>query len=177
MWFTADTHFGHANSIEFCQRPFKDVEEMDEAMIDRWNTMVGKKDLVWHLGDFAYGSGSTVDKYAKRLNGVIKVCVGNHDNRNHLERNFPDRVFDTKLVRHNGEKIWLSHYAHRVWPDSHHGSFHLYGHSHGGLDEKYGLWGRSMDVGVDRWDFAPVHLDMVIEYLKHEEYTLHHPEL
>jgi calcineurin-like phosphoesterase family protein len=54
VYFTADQHFGHAGIIGLCKRPFRSVEEMDEAMIANWNAVVGPDDEVWHLGDFAY---------------------------------------------------------------------------------------------------------------------------
>ena len=46
IFFTADTHFGHANVIKHDDRPFKTVEEMDKAIIDNWNSVVGDKDEV-----------------------------------------------------------------------------------------------------------------------------------
>lgn len=55
IWFTSDTHFGHANIIKYCNRPYKDTEEMNADLIKRWNSTVGKDDLVWHLGDFSLG--------------------------------------------------------------------------------------------------------------------------
>jgi hypothetical protein len=57
IYFTADTHFNHANIISFCQRPFASVAEMNEALIAKWNARVGEGDLVYHLGDFAGGTG------------------------------------------------------------------------------------------------------------------------
>ena len=58
-WFTSDTHWGHAGILKesmHCRRDlvFSSVEEMDETMIANWNSVVGPKDEVWHLGDFAY---------------------------------------------------------------------------------------------------------------------------
>src|ERR671929_1176204 len=53
VWFTADTHFGHAGALGRFRRPFASVQDMDEAMIRRWNETVGPEDDVWHLGDFA----------------------------------------------------------------------------------------------------------------------------
>ena len=53
VYFTADQHFSHAGIIGLCKRPFRSIEEMDEAMIANWNTVVGPDDDVWHLGDFA----------------------------------------------------------------------------------------------------------------------------
>lgn len=55
-WFTSDTHFDHANVIEYCKRPFSNVEEMNEAMIRNWNKRVMPEDTIFHLGDFHLGS-------------------------------------------------------------------------------------------------------------------------
>jgi len=58
-WFSADTHFGHAGILGphmHCRRGdhFASIQEHDEALIERWNAVVGEDDEVWHLGDFAY---------------------------------------------------------------------------------------------------------------------------
>ena len=58
IFFTADTHWGHRNIIRYCQRPFADVDEMNEALITNWNSTVGKDDIVFHLGDFAMGGSA-----------------------------------------------------------------------------------------------------------------------
>ena len=78
-WFISDTHFGHTNILEFEKeaRPFSSLEEMHEVMIERWNSVVKHKDVVYHLGDFCFGR-----KYldiASRLNGTKKLVLGNHD--------------------------------------------------------------------------------------------------
>jgi calcineurin-like phosphoesterase family protein len=54
IWFTSDTHFGHNNILKFCKRPWNTVEEMDEALINNWNAVVGTNDIVFHLGDFLH---------------------------------------------------------------------------------------------------------------------------
>ena len=56
--FTSDTHFGHNNIIKFCKRPWKTTEEMNEALIERWNSVVKPDDIVFHLGDFAFAANS-----------------------------------------------------------------------------------------------------------------------
>lgn len=75
----ADTHFGHKNVIEFEKeaRPFNTIEEHDEEVIYRWNSTVKKNDTVWHLGDVLFGRDSF--ETLKRLNGIKKLVLGNHD--------------------------------------------------------------------------------------------------
>src|SRR4030066_28737 len=58
IFFTADTHFNHANIIHYCRRPFSSIKEMNETLIAKWNAGMGKGDLVYHLGDFAWESGT-----------------------------------------------------------------------------------------------------------------------
>lgn len=157
-WFTSDTHFGHKSIVK--SRPFGSVDEMDDAMVSRWNSVVGKCDVVWHLGDFSFFSPS---EYVRRLNGKICLCVGNHDHRRLYQlRKCVQVIHEAVQIEMRGVKIWLSHYAHRTWPSRHYGSIHLYGHSHGKLsDPEKG----SMDVGVDTHDFTPYSVDDVFRLL------------
>jgi calcineurin-like phosphoesterase family protein len=171
IWFTSDTHFMHANIIRFCNRPFADVNEMNEALIANWNERIGPGDTVYHLGDFCLGSPQDAEKIFNRLNGNKHLILGNHDKRGTIRKIPFAWVKDVyKLKLGPRQYIWLSHYAHRRWPHSHHGSYHLYGHSHGELPS----YGRSMDVGVDAWDYYPVHLDKVLRRLEKAASTEHH---
>jgi calcineurin-like phosphoesterase family protein len=79
IWFTSDTHFGHANIIKYCERPFRDTDHMDAVIVDNWNSIVSPEDTVYHLGDVALG---TIDKSLAnvgRLNGYKILVIGNHD--------------------------------------------------------------------------------------------------
>lgn len=58
IFYIADTHFGHANILRFDQRPFKDLEEMHDVLIDNWNRVVASADWVYILGDFCWGKGT-----------------------------------------------------------------------------------------------------------------------
>jgi len=78
IFFTSDTHFWHANIIKFCQRPFADVNEMNEKMIANWNAVVGPDDIIYHLGDFSMAA-RPVELYVPRLMGSIHLVMGNHD--------------------------------------------------------------------------------------------------
>jgi calcineurin-like phosphoesterase family protein len=106
-----------------------------------------------------------------RLNGKINFVRGNHDkmitqNQNELLRAGKlNSIQDYAELKAAGKMIVLFHYGQRVWNKSHHGSIHLYGHSHGSLPPH----GLSVDVGVDckeiTPDYRPIHLDEVIQYM------------
>lgn len=80
VFVISDTHFFHKNVIEFEKeaRPFSSVEEMNEAIVNRWNSVVTKRDTVWHLGDVCFGKSSNLE-ILDRLNGTKKLVMGNHD--------------------------------------------------------------------------------------------------
>jgi len=78
-WFTADLHLGHTNIIDYCDRPFADVDAMNRALIDNWNNAVRQDDTVWVLGDFALGKIAETLPIAGELNGHKLLLAGNHD--------------------------------------------------------------------------------------------------
>jgi calcineurin-like phosphoesterase family protein len=160
--YTADHHFGHALMLTHPGRPFSSTEEMDERLIEAWNAVVGESDIVYHLGDFSMSLGDEerVRTIFSRLKGQKKLVLGNHDHRkaNAIHPTLarldwlgtPTTALETT---DHGRRVFLSHYAHRVWPGCHKGAVHFFGHSHGNLPPQ----GRSRDVGVDCPDtgFAP----------------------
>lgn len=181
-WFTSDHHFGHQNIIKYCDRPFDSVEEMNEVMIARWNDVVGTTDRVFVLGDFALGKISETLPLAERLNGNKYLIPGNHD------RVFPGSKRDKWIpvyvaagfeigpmqrARYMTGGHWavLSHLPYEG--DSHdedrfeafrpidEGLPLLHGHVH----DKWRLKGRQLNVGVDVWDFYPVHEETIIDIL------------
>ena len=167
IFFTSDTHFCHNNIIKYCDRPFSDVDEMDDVMIDRWNSAISKSDTVYHLGDFAFGTVTKMGRIMNRLNGNKILIKGNHDNYKNMKKLSWSSIHDVKEVSVGDQKIFLSHYPHRAWNNSYRGVWHLYGHVHGNLE---GI-GKSFDIGVDIWDFSPVHFDQVKEKMDNmEEY-------
>lgn len=157
--FTSDSHFGHANIINLCKRPFVSVQEMDEELIERWNDIVKPEDTVYHLGDFAFrGTPERACEIANLLNGKVLFIEGNHDeelNKAWGFQEFPTRwqrlplYYEAKV---EGQKIVMCHYAMRTWHHDLRGVWHLYGHSHGGLAPL----GKSVDIGADVWGFQPV---------------------
>ena len=146
-FFTADTHFGHDAIIKYCDRPFKHSNEMDRVLVDNWNAVVGKKDIVYHLGDFAFGSSDYAAKMLNKLNGSIHLIEVNHDDKalSSIKSKFASykQLSDIKI---HGQKITLCHYPMLSWRSSFHGAWHLFGHVHGKLENPAPF---SIDVGVD----------------------------
>ncbi len=167
IWFTSDHHFGHANIIKYCDRPRPTPAEMDALMIERWQEYVRETDDVYVIGDFVWnGSREYVEGIMEQLPGFKHLIWGNHDARFRKKQWFLDlwqstsdlKTVKVKLPDGTPKQIVLCHYAMRVWDRSFHGSWHLYGHSHGTLEGTKA----SMDVGVDAHDYYPVSLDYVI---------------
>lgn len=160
IWFTSDTHFGHARIIELAPRPFSSVDEMDEIMIENWNKLVKPQDFIYHLGDFAFADHTP---YLDRLNGKKTLILGNHDHSNRVKKakGWDEIVTLKEMYLPCSTFVVLCHYSMRVWNRSHHGTIHLYGHSHGTLPGD----SQSCDVGVDCWELKPVALEQIKERL------------
>jgi calcineurin-like phosphoesterase family protein len=161
VFFTADTHFGHAAARALYHRPFLSVAAMDEAMVARWNEAVGPGDEVWHLGDFVVGprKGEAVAEAAAallaRLNGRKHLIIGNNDPPAVAALpGWASAAHYTELEV-DGAGAVLCHYAFRTWRNAARGWVNLHGHSHGRLRPPLP---RQADVGVDAHDFRPVTL-------------------
>ncbi|KAB1071148.1 metallophosphoesterase [Methylobacterium planeticum] len=169
-WFVSDTHFSHRGILSDRMdrpRPFASIEEHDEVLISRWNDRIREDDIVWHLGDFAYGGGhQRAREIFDRLRGRKFLVVGNHEAQGlRLPWAAQPVMAATVHVQDPGmpkaQAVYLAHCAHRVWPGMHRGDLHLYGHSHGSLPGT----ASSCDVGVDCWDWRPVRLREIQEVL------------
>jgi len=160
-FFIADTHFHHANIIKYCNRPFSNTVEMNETIINNWNSVVKDGDLVYHLGDFCFGREDYhFDIVFRRLKGLIVFIKGNHDRLAWANRRKFYAAYDSyHEIKVEGQDITLCHYSMRVWNKSHHGALNLYGHSHGSLpDDPHAL---AIDVGVDCHNFTPISFEQV----------------
>lgn len=151
IYFISDTHFGHQNIIKYCNRPFKNAYEMDEALIRNWNETVSQDDMVYHVGDFALGSDPA--KILRRLNGSKILIKGNHDKRPQLAHGWSE-IHPYLEITIEKQFIVLFHYSMRVWNKHHHGSWQLFGHSHGSLPDD--PTAKSIDVGVDCHNYRPI---------------------
>lgn len=177
-WFISDTHFGHANILEYEKeaRPFDTLEEMHEVMIERWNHMVNPKDTVYHLGDFAFGLRNI--HIAAQLCGKKKLILGNHDTYASAEYL---RYFDKLYGVIFWERCVLSHMP--VHPNGL-GSrwlLNVHGHLHSkkvtdAVDpegEVYPDWRienkNYFNVSCEQNNLTPIHRDEIMKRLKEIE--------
>jgi calcineurin-like phosphoesterase family protein len=157
---------------------------MDAALISNWNTVVKPGDKVFHLGDFCFKGNNTWEHYRNQLNGNITLIKGNHDKiQDGQVAHLFDGVYDylelkvnDKDARDDTQLIVLCHYAFRVWNKSHHGAWHLYGHSHGTLPDDPNS--QSFDCGVDCHNYKPLSYQEVKNIMKTKSFTPidHHGE-
>lgn len=163
-FFTSDWHLGHRNIIKYDGRPFDNIREMDETIIKNVTSQVEKGDMIYFLGDFAMTlSENEMEGHMKALShtgAMLRFIKGNHDKRETIKLYEKYGVYlgEQRMVRVTDEdtdegyqSIVLNHYAMRVWDKCHHGTWHLYGHSHHTLpDLKDSL---SLDVGINGYAY------------------------
>lgn len=174
-FFTADQHFGHANIIKYCNRPFANVYEMNDYLIKIWNETVTKNDRVYHLGDFALTNNEyLVREYIEQLNfKEIFWILGNHDPKKAI-RAYRDygEVVEQKHIKLDGyPPITLNHFPMLSWPKSSYGAWQLFGHHHGTLtghqqdpDLKI-RQDQQIDVGVDTNEYRPYSIEEIKQKL------------
>lgn len=170
IFFVSDTHYGHSNIIKFCDRPFKDVEEMDYKLIEAWNKKVPADGLVFHLGDFAWGGYEFWKKIRNQLNGDIILIKGNHDQKN-MSTTAEQELFKyatwQMLIEVEGRKVLLNHFPFLcyagVYREPKKLVYQCYGHVHSGLDKKgqdlprlVYTYPMQYDVGVDNNNYEPI---------------------
>jgi calcineurin-like phosphoesterase family protein len=160
LFFTSDTHFGDHRVLNIRPRPFGSVDEMNRVMIERWNSRVGKRDVVWHLGDFA-SKIEIAESVLCQLNGQKHLVTGNIDREGvrALKWSSVQAYIELSL---DGVMLVLCHYPFRTWNGLHRGAINLHGHSHGRLKPLR----RQFDVGVDANDFSPVLLEDLLSTRK-----------
>jgi calcineurin-like phosphoesterase family protein len=150
----SDTHFGHANIIRFCDRPFSSVDTMDQALIDNWNSVVEDNDLIIHNGDFQFYKQDM--GIFQKLRGRKILVKGNHDHKVTFNMGW-EAVHDVFEMSHNSKKVVFFHYPIESWNNMFHGSIHLYGHVHSTDAVKIP---NRFNICVEKTNYTPVNLDV-----------------
>jgi len=153
IFVSSDHHFGHQNILKFCpeSRQFDSIEEHNEQLIIRHNSVVNQNDDVYFLGDFAFMPADKILTILKRLNGHKHFIFGNHDKQMKKPGKIQDQFVWMKdyyeLKIDKNLPIVMFHYPMYSWNRMHHGALHFYGHTHSGIPEMFS--GRGKDIGVD----------------------------
>jgi calcineurin-like phosphoesterase family protein len=168
-FFISDTHLGHANIIRMNGRPFHDVTEMNETIINNWKSRVDGSDEVYFVGDFAFKIDVVkAIGFLERLPGRKHLIRGNHDAKylsSPVIRELWESVEDLKIIDVDGEKVVLCHYPLAEWPGYYMGWYHIYGHIHNNdvsCSEYLSRQERALNAGVDINGFMPATLKELV---------------
>lgn len=160
IWVIADTHFFHSNIIKYCNRPFRDKYEMNEALIANWNKVVGKQDPVFMLGDFALSGKDNVINIGKRLNGKKTLIMGNHDSCSLNTYHEAGFEYVSKYPIIYNDFIIMSHEP--LFTNTNFPFFNIYGHVHDDINFK-DFTHNSFCASAERINYTPISLERIKE--------------
>jgi len=179
LFFTSDSHFFHDNIIKYCNRPFSNAIEMNEALISNWNSVVPEDGNVFMAGDFIHtGKIESVQNIVDKLNGRIWWILGNHCYQSRHDRKVVSDIVQgrqmdaaTVLIKNdNDQRLFISHYPHLYWPRD---TWHLHGHIHSGPNstssEKAPFHPLRLDVGVDNCEYKPISYQQVKDIINKQK--------
>lgn len=147
-WFIADTHFRHSNILEFENRPFDGLEEMEEKMIEAWDAVVAKTDTVYLVGDFCFGGHQAWIEILDKLKGNIVLIKGNHDKSKVIKRvhneGYLQEIYDVgKLFQQEKMFFYVTHFPFEIGERPQY--FNISGHIHNQPSRLI----NQLNVGVD----------------------------
>lgn len=164
VFFASDMHFDHFNIIRYCNRPFRNINEMNRSLVNNWNNIIGRRDTVYYLGDMAHGRGSrSIDYWLDNLNGKIRFIRGNHD-KDVITK--ADVIHDHTLIKYNGYEFLLMHDPCR--PANYNGWI-IHGDKHNNDTEKYPFihyGNKTINVCMEMINYKPIILDKIIDKIE-----------
>jgi len=181
VWLISDTHFLHRNILTFADADgnlirgdrFSSCEEMNEYMIEQWNSSVAPSDTIYHLGDVSIGPKEDFLKIWKRLNGKKHLIAGNHDDIKFMAKNdifktisiwkqLPDLGLVLSHIPLDPSQLWR--YRHGA-PDNNHAGQIFLKNVHGHIHQKPSPTDNHFCVCVEHTDYAPVHVEDVVNQI------------
>ena len=168
IFYIADLHLNHTNIMKHCNRPFKDVQEMNKTIIENWNNKVKTNDKVYILGDVCFvkrnENPKEIIKLLKELNGEKHLILGNHDNSILYDKEFKELFKSIKMydkITDGDSKVVLFHYPIEEWDGFFRGTYHIHGHTHN--SNNIMKINNRFNAGVDIHNYTPVTLKEMIE--------------
>lgn len=174
IFIVSDLHLGHDKPFIYGARGFENVEDMNEAIIRKWNEVVDEEDDVCVLGDLVMGPETNL-QMLRRLKGRLHIVRGNHDTdtRWNFYQELPNvvEVGNSIYFSYDGYKFYLTHYP-TITTRANVGKplkkclVNLCGHTH--TKDPFEDWGIGMiyHCEIDAHDCAPVRLEDIITDLK-----------
>lgn len=163
-YIISDTHFGHDNIIEYTQRPFSSVEEMNSELVERWNEVVDEEDTVIHLGDVRHHPDPHDESYwFEQLNGNILLVKGNHDTPG---QNCPVHTVNSATISHGRYQFYLEHQSVGF------SGWQIHGHAHNNDTVNYPLLRpatQSINVSVELINYKPIALDTIVRLIEKDK--------
>lgn len=176
LWFISDTHFGHEKILGFKDdsgniiRKFPSIEDHDNHIIEKWNSTIKPRDIVYHLGDVFQGQKSNFLKIFSTLHGSKRLLLGNHD----------DGKFMAKSGQFQKVNLWRMFRDHGILAG--HVPFHesalklktdrpllnVHGHIHHNLSPTV----NHFNVSCEAIDYTPIHIDEITHFIKWNKSTI-----
>lgn len=175
IWLTSDTHFSHNKEFLYGPRGFKNVKDMNIAIVENWNSVVKPDDEVWHLGDMALGDIDDACKYINQLNGTIRWIRGNHCTSKKIGKIVEECPAVLEIgwayqIKFGKYSIYMSHYPTLTanFDDKYFNQhvINLHGHTH----QQYNFMQPDnpfmYHVGMDSHNCTPVHIEEILSDIK-----------
>lgn len=182
VWFTSDLHFWHKNVCKYCNRPYDNLEEMHESIIQNWNSVIKEDDTVFILGDLGFCGIEKLRPLLTRLNGMLYVIQGNHDSDKVLVTLYNEKIINnfSRLIQITitgdeecpNQDLTLCHFPMIDWYNKERGAWMVHGHQHQAPETpscSIAHW----DVGLDKNNMTPISfeqlkINITKQHLKHE---------
>lgn len=182
VWFTSDLHFWHKNVCKYCNRPYDNLEEMHESIIQNWNSVIKEGDTVFILGDLGFCGIEKLRPLLTRLNGILYVIQGNHDSDKVLVTLYNEKIINnfSRLIQITitgdeecpNQDLTLCHFPMIDWYNKERGAWMIHGHQHQAPETpscSIAHW----DVGLDKNNMTPISfeqlkINITKQHLKHE---------
>jgi len=156
VFMTSDLHFVHKQIIDYENRPFRNVDEMNETLVINWNSVVDSAtDKVFVLGDFCFGGIERTKEFLRRLNGYKILVKGCHDPYSvslFMDSGFKE-VYEYPIIY--DQYYMLSHkplYVSSAMPYA-----NIHGHTHGNSFDHV----QSVNVSVEVTEYKPLNFEYI----------------
>ena len=170
IWFTSDLHFWHKNVCKYCNRPYDNLEEMHESIIQNWNSVIKEDDTVFILGDLGFCGIEKLRPLLTRLNGILYVIQGNHDSDKVLVTLYNEKIINnfSRLIQITitgdeecpNQDLTLCHFPMIDWYNKERGAWMIHGHQHQ-APETPSCSVAHWDVGLDKNNMTPISFEQL----------------